>query len=60
MGPKRNVYIVPYGDESDPSRAKRVKFHNFLPAPAYLDSWASVNFPCFPTVTYFITSRKNY
>ena len=49
----------PYGDESDPSRAKRVKFH-FLPAPAYLDSWASVNFPCFPTVKYFITSRKSY
>ena len=59
MGPERNVYIVPYWDESDPSRAKRVKFH-FLPAPAYLDSRASVNFPCFPTVKYFITSRKSY
>ena len=59
MGPERNVYIVPYWDESDPSRAKRVKFC-FLPAPAYLDSRASVNFPCFPTVKYFITSRKSY
>ena len=31
-----------------------------LPAPAYLDASASVNFPFFSTVKYFTTWRKSY
>ena len=59
MGPERNVYIIPYGDENDLAVRKGLN-SIFLPALAYLDSWASVNFPCFSTVKYFITSRKSY